>query len=126
MIERTSDYRRVSRLTKWWPVITNKIIYLIETDGERDYGVWSFHEHMDKDVMIHADMTKSCRGRKAVESAKNAFKWIFENTLFQTIHAKISTTTNMERGACLVAKWSGMKFVCFDNNKRHYEVNKNG
>ena len=126
MIERTWDYRRVSRITKWWPVISSKTIYLIETDGQRDYGVWSFREHFDESVMIHADMTKACRGRKAVESAKNAFKWVFENTEVKTIHAQISTSTKLKKAACLIAKWSGMEFTHFENNERYYQVNKNG
>ena len=125
MIERTFDDRRVSRLTPWWPVPSKKIIYLLETDGQRDYGVWSFREYFDESVLIHADLTKACRGQKAVDSARNSFNWIFENSGFKTIHAKISTKVKEHKAACLVAKWSGMAFTHFQNNERYYQVNKN-
>jgi len=128
MIERTFDYRRISRLTPWWPVISKKIIYLIETDGQRDYGVWSFREHFDESVIIHANLSKACRGQKAIESGKNAFKWIFDNTEFKTIHAEVSMETKDKKGiaVCLMARKAGMLFTHFQNNKRYFQVNKNG
>lgn len=122
MIERTSDYRRVNRITPWWPVISSEVLYLMETDGNRDSGVWTFHEYFDEGLLIHADMTRACRGKKAVKSMKEAFKWVFENTGTKTIYAKIS---KQKRPASFMAVASGMSFTHFQNNENYYQVNKN-
>ena len=125
MIQRSFDYRRVNRITSWPPLISRDIIYLIEKINNKDVGVWSFREYFDESVLIHADMTTECRGQKAVESMKEAFKWIFENTGFKTIYAKISTSTKIGKAACHLAKWAGMRFDYAQNGERYYQVNKN-
>ncbi len=118
MISRTFDYRRVKRLVSWPPIISREIIYLIEENNGDDIGLWSFHKHL-VGVMIHADMTLKCRGKRAVESAVNAFKWIFDNTDNKIIYAKISVK---KPAASYIALASGMKFTHKNNEDRFYEV----
>lgn len=112
MIERTHDYRIVKKILKTSPLISSKVIYLLENK----MNLWSFYSYKDG-LKIHANMDESCRGRKAVESAKKAFRWIFENTGFDRIYAKISMT---RMDACRVAAWSGMRFMECDNGHRVY------
>ena len=114
MISRCSDYRLIKKIVPWNPVISSKIIYLTEDN----IGLWTFHKHIDG-VKIHADMGIKCRGRKAVQSAKSAFKWIFENTSFKKIYAEIPKEN---KPACRIAAWSGMDFTGVNNNRRCYEV----
>lgn len=118
MILRTLDYRRVKKLVAWQPIISNKIIYLIDEGPNEDIGLWSLHKHL-KGLMIHADMTLKCRGKRAVESAVNAFKWIFKNTDNKIIYAEISVEN---RTASYIAIASGMKFTHHNNEDRFYEV----
>lgn len=118
MISRTFDYRRVKRLVSWQPIISEEFIYLVEASPKGDVGLWSFHKHLDG-LMIHADMTLYCRGQRAIESAVNAFKWIFENTKNKIIYAEIDFET---RDACYVAVQSGMRYTHSDDNNRFYEV----
>lgn len=119
MIERTFDYRRVIRLVPWMPVVSSKFFYLIETVDGEDLGVWTLREFWDA-LLIHADMSPKCRGKDAVVSMRNAFKWIFENTRFKEIFAK----TQKKTPACFMAVWSGMKFMHIENNERFYKVKK--
>ena len=114
MIYRTFDYRRLKRLVNWPPIISRESIYLIEENNGDYIGLWSFHKHL-VGVMIHADMTLKCRGKRAAESAVNAFKWIFENTDNKIIYAKISVE---KREASYIAIASGMKFTHHNNEDR--------
>ena len=116
MITRTFDYRRVKNIVEWPVVVSKDIIYL----SDDDKGIWTVHDYKDG-VMIHADMTLKCRGKRAVESAKNAFKWIFENTENKIIYAKISIE---KPAASYIAIASGMKFTHNNNEDRFYEVRK--
>lgn len=115
MINRCFDYRLIKKLVPWQPIISNKIIYLTEDN----VGIWSFHKYRDG-VKIHADMGVKCRGKKAIESAKSAFQWIFKNTEFKKIYAEIPI---QNKPACHVAVYSGMQFINENNNRRCYEVN---
>lgn len=116
MIDRTFDYRKVCKLAPWKPIISREIIYLIEDD----IGLWSFNKYLDG-VLIHADMTRNCRGRRAVESAKSAFKWIFNNTDHEKIYAKIHVD---KKAASCIAISSGMEFMHENDEHRFYEVKK--
>lgn len=118
MIERTFDYRRLKRLVYWQPIISSDIIYLVEHDGKDDFGVWSFIQDLSG-IRIHADMTFKCRGKDAIESANSAFEWIFNNTYWNRIFAKISIHN---KAACQIAVKSGMKYIKNEGNKRVYEV----
>ncbi len=64
--------------------MSREIIYL----EEKDVGLWTFHEYSDG-VRVHVNMSKDCRGRKAVQSGLEAKKWIFENTNYHSIYALI-------------------------------------
>lgn len=116
MIARTFDYRKVKKLLNHPLMISRQIIYLV--DG--DIGLWSFHKYLDG-LMIHADMTLKCRGKRAVESAVNAFKWIFSNTESEIIYAEIPFD---KRCASYIAVQSGMKYTHSDEENRFYEVSK--
>ena len=116
MIERTFDYRKVKKILGINPLISNEIIYLLESN----IGLWIFHKYLNG-LMVHADMTPECRGKRAVESAKNAFKWVFQNTNTKIIYAGIP---KKNKPACHSAVGSGMNFTHEDENKRYYEVEK--
>lgn len=118
MIHRTFDYRIVNRFASWPVPITSENFYLMENNGKKDLGLWALHKHKDG-VMIHADMGLKCRGRKAIESAKNAFKWIFTNTHFKKIYAEIP---NENLPACRVASLAGMRFTGLNKNLKCFEL----
>jgi len=118
MIERTFDYRRVRRLAGWPLVISAKVIYLIETDGKHDLGLWTLHKYK-YGYRIHADMGPKCRGRKAVESAKAAFKWIYNNTVKKYIYAGIPVDN---KAAHRIATHAGMRFTGENKNERFFEM----
>jgi len=66
-------------------------------------------------------MGEKLRGKKAIESAKDAFRWIFNNTKKDIIYAIIP---KKNRAACLVASMSGMKFINYQDNDRLFEVTR--
>ncbi len=98
--------------------MTSEIFYLMEIKNGEDLGVWVIHPWRDG-LMIHVRMGENCRGRKAVDSAKSAFKWLFENTEFKIIYAAIPSKT---RTAQFVASWSGMKYILTEDNHRLYRI----
>lgn len=118
MIERTEDYRIVNRFASWPVIVSSKVFYLIERNGKENLGLWALHEHKDG-VMIHVDMGIKCRGKKVIESAKNAFKWIFSNTGFKKIYAGIPQEN---KPACRIASLAGMQFTGLNNNLRTFEL----
>lgn len=118
MIERTMDYRRANRFIGWPLIISSTCYYLMETNGKEDLGLWAFHPHEDG-LMIHADMGPKCRGRKAIDSAKEAFKWIWRNTPFRTIYAGIPFEN---KPACRIASWAGMRYAGFSETLRYFEL----
>lgn len=110
-MKRCFDYRVIKRALGYNPPITREIIYL-EDDG----NIWSF-ECVDKVYRIHASMTTK-KGRLAIESAKSAFKWFFDNTNERRVIAKILKTN---RPACVIAR-ACMRFTHADQNHHFYEV----
>jgi RimJ/RimL family protein N-acetyltransferase len=121
MIQRTFDYRIVNRLKgNWRVIISSECFYLLETNGKEAeaLGLWSLHKHEDG-VMIHADMGPKCRGRKAIESAKSAFGWVFRNTDFKKIYAGIPKEN---KPACRVAAMAGMRFTGLNKDLRCFEL----
>jgi hypothetical protein len=120
MIERTLDYRRVKKLVDWPLVISSKIFYLIQTDGKKDQGVWSF-EPDGKGLKGHADIGNTGKGRQAIEGAKDCIKWIFQNTGASFVSAAISRE-NLK--ACLVASRSGMESLGVKDNIRHFKIKR--
>ena len=114
MIERCFDYRKIVRLVPWKPMISSQnAVYLLDDE----VNVWAFERYLDG-WMIHAQMSLNCRGRKAVESAKRAFKWIFDNTGLKNIYAGIPETN---KPAFYVASWSGMEYSHTKDSKRFYK-----
>lgn len=118
MIEHCRDFRRIKRFPEWNLCISSEIYYLMETKDGADLGVWVIHPCNDnEDVLIHACLGNECRGRRAAESAKNAFAWVFENTKFRKIYALIPKT---KRHAQFMASWSGMEYVASSVRHRCY------
>ena len=120
MIERCLDYRRIKKFPEWNIWISSEVFYLMEIENGEDLGVWIVHPSNHR-ILIHACMGEKCKGRKAVESAKNAFKWVFENTEISKIYAIISNT---KRPAQFVASWAGMKYISKDSDNRAYVMVK--
>lgn len=76
--------------------------------------------HKDGDYLrIHANMVDK-KGKEAIESIKEAFQWIFNNTNTKKIVARIPKEN---RKACFFARQS-MNFIRRDGNRHNYEVNK--
>ena len=118
MIERTFDYRIVNRFASWKVRISSDYFYLIEKSFNEVLGLWSLEPHKDG-LRIHADMGPKCRGKNAIESAKRAFKWVFENTEFKNIYAGIPKEN---RPACRVASFAGMRFTGNDKKLRLFHL----
>lgn len=117
MIFRCQDYRRIKKFPDWRLLVSSEVYYLMEIKDGVDLGVWSLHPWKDG-LMIHANLPH-CSGKDAVESAKNAFKWIFINTNYKVIYAAIP---NDKRHAQFMASWAGMKFHDVDEKKRYYKI----
>ena len=64
-------------------------------------------------------MGRECRGTAAVESAKQAFQWVFNNTTHKNIFAVIPEDN---RAAQLVANWSGMQCKRIDDGNKIYQI----
>ncbi len=122
MIERTFDFRRVNRLTVKPPIISNELLFLVENVGNQDIGLWTLH-HFENGFMIHADLGIQCRGLRAIQSARRAFQWIFENSRCKFIYALIPKNN---RPACQIAVKSGMEFIKELPKGRFFKVEKNG
>jgi len=112
-IERTFDYRIIKKILNHDPLISSDIIYLLD-----DGNLWSLHKDGDY-LRIHANMVTK-KGKQAIESAKAAFKWIFNNTDTKKIVARIPKEN---RKACVIARQC-MNFIRGDDHHHHYEVNK--
>jgi hypothetical protein len=120
VIERTLDYRIINRLVSWKVRISRECVYLLEKQKKEIQGVWSFEKYKDG-VRIHADMGKKCRGRKAVDSAVNSFRWIFQHTPSEAIYAGIPTEN---KPACQIAVKSGMDFTGESDNIRWFKLRR--
>ena len=112
-MNRTFDYRIIKKIINHDPVISNKIIYLLD-----DGNLWILHKD-DNYLRIHANMVNK-RGKEAIESIKSAFKWVFNNTDIKKVVARIPKEN---RKACFFARQC-MNFIKKDDNRHHYEVNK--
>lgn len=120
MIERSTNYRRIKKLVEWPLIISIKIIYLIESLNGIDKGIWSF-EPWGEGMKIHADMQSNFRGKQAIESGKEAFRWIFQNTNADFIYAGI-LRENMK--ACHAAAKSGMTNLGVKDNIREFKITR--
>lgn len=115
MLERTFDYRIVNKLAWWTPMISKKVIYLLDNK----INLWAFYWWNDG-YMVHAAMSQSCRGRKASISVKKAFKWIADHTSAKKIYAAIKPE---KKHAGMLAISVGMEYTHTLNETRFYEKN---
>lgn len=121
MIERTQDYRIVNRIVAFKVRISDECYYLTETILGTVRGIWSFEPYKDG-LRIHADMGKTCRGRHAIDSAQDAFGWVFRNTPFKKIYAGIP---QKNKPACRVASFAGMRYINIDDYQiRWFELSQ--
>ena len=88
-----------------------------------DLGVWVFLPSVYDGLTIHACMGPDCRGRAAVESARAAFKWVWENTKVRKIYAAIPNT---HRHAQFLASWAGMRYAGTWYDHRGYIAENRG
>ena len=120
MIVHCRDFRRVKKFLSREINISRENIYLMERQHGEDLGVWHLEPCLEG-VCIHADMGDKCRGKQAVASARNVFKWIFENTNNKIIYAVIPEEV---RTACLTASWAGMTYQATIQNHRLFSIEK--
>jgi RimJ/RimL family protein N-acetyltransferase len=118
VIERTFDYRIVNRFADFVPVIDREFFYLREKDNDKTLGVWTLHPYKDG-VLIHAGMGARCRGKMAIRSAKRCFDWIWSNTAFDKIYARIPQEN---KPACRVASLAGMRYAGTEGSLRLFQL----
>lgn len=88
MIEHSGDFRRVKRICDYPISISREVIYLIEVVDGQDLGVWLFHPYKDG-LSVHVTLGAENRGKKAANSARDAFEWIFNHCQVNIIYAVI-------------------------------------
>lgn len=130
MIERTEDYRRVKRITEanpisadspWDLIISRDFFYLIEVQDGKDVGVWCFEPDVTAGHFIHTAMTPECRGKAAVNSALNAFAWMYENTDADQIIAPISIPL---RHSQIIARSTGLDYIGNQDGNKLYKMTR--
>lgn len=121
MIERCTDYRRIKKFLECPVCVSSEIYYLMEIKDGVDLGVWILHPtiHDTTNLTGHANLGDGCRGRDALTSARDAFEWIFTNTDFKFIVAKIP---NVKRHAQFMVRWAGMQPSGSSDVDRSYEI----
>ncbi len=121
MIERSMDFRRIKRLAPWALCISDKVYYLIDSVNGEDVGIWLFHPNSGG-FQVHAYMTEGHRGRRAAQSVRECFTWIFTHTDAKKIVAAIPRTY---KEVHVMARHVGMKFDGFDTRTfRCYSLDK--
>jgi len=114
MIEREFDYRVVKKMVAWNVTVSREVFYLIY-DG---IGLFTLHKYEDG-LMIHADMSDKCRGKRAIKGIKEVFDWIVENTGVRNIYAEIPEES---KTSWYMACFCGMEFTKIVNNYRCYKI----
>ena len=120
MIARLSDYRRIRKLRKGPVLVSEEAFYLSEEEGGASVGLWSFIPAGDT-LTIHADLGPECRGKKALESAREALSWVFGHTEHRSIYANIPNTRRHAQFMCI---WSGFKCIGYSETMRFYKTTK--
>jgi len=110
MIERCLDYRRVKRLAPWPLCISDTVYYLVDVEEGEDIGVWFFHPN-NNSLQIHVNMKEGHRGRRAAQSGRECFGWMFEHTSTKKIVAAIPKDY---REVHVMARHVGMTFDGID------------
>ena len=114
MIERTFDYRILNRLIAWRPFITHELIYLLQDKK----NVITF-EHYKDGVMLHVDICKEYRGKKAVAAVMEGFDWIGKNFNIDKIYARVPKQRKDVRHFAISL---GMRLTHTEKNNIFYEV----
>ncbi len=118
MIEHSREFRRIKKLCDWPLNISREYYYLIETENGKDLGVWMFRPE-EEYITVHANLGDECKGKKAADSARNSFKWIFDNTSFKIIHAIIPKRLKHVQ---MLARVVGFEFLKEGNDCRAYRL----
>jgi len=118
MIERCTDYRRIKKFPDWRMLVSHEVFYLMEVKDGKDLGVWTLHPWRDG-LLVHVNLGDGCKGKDAKQSAIDIHQWIFANTHYKTIYAKIH---NDKRPAQFISIMAGMKFIYSQDNHRFYKI----
>jgi len=113
VIKRTFDYRIVKRMVSWPIQVSNEVFYLIHDDT----SLLTLEKYKDG-LMLHADMSKKCRGKKVGEGVRQAFQWILDNTGIKHIYANIPVEN---KPSWYMAAYCGMIFKKVSNGRRCYQ-----
>lgn len=116
MIERTFDYRKIKHLLNDYPVISDKVIYLIK-DGYLLYLM----PNDDGSMMLSTNYHNPCTGKFLKDFAIEAFNWCFEETDTKVIRAKIHMNNKRTQ---FMAHLVGMKRTHIKDYHIHYEIKK--
>ena len=129
MIERATSYRRVKALAPDWDlIVSDKVYYLVEMEGDEDIGVIAFHPCDVNSLMMHVELGEKCRGKRAVQAYKNAFDWMFANTDVEKLIGRIPKEYKHAR---VMARHVGAMFdeidvdglVCYSVTKNEMRAN---
>ncbi len=89
------------------PLMDDRVVYLlVKLDDERVGGMFMFMPVNGVTAEVHTTLLKPCRGRLALEAARLAREWMWNNTKFLRI---TTTVPEYNKAALLFSKWTGMK-----------------
>jgi len=118
MIEKSKDFRRIKNVFDGPINIGGH--YLIETEDGKDLGAWGFYP-IDDGLEVHVTLSPECRGRKAAQSARNAFNWIWKNTDSSVIYAAIPFD---KKPVMMLANLVGFNFIFSNEQNRCYKLER--
>ena len=72
-----------------WTPPSEKTLYLGVFDPHL-VGCWIFEVMGSVHVHVHAALTQDCRGKDAIEAAKEAIRWLLNNTCVRRVTAPVS------------------------------------
>ena len=124
MIERSTEYRRIKRLTDWDLVVSDQIFYLVVVDdSDLDVGIICFHPvPYETGLLMHAALGEKCRGARAAQAYNDAFDWIFSHTDETILRGRIP---DHYRHAHVMAVHCGGRFEEIDRDSlRCYKLTK--
>lgn len=87
-------------------------VYVPKMSGLKLVGAFPFNR-LNDGLQMHACFLKEYRGKFAVNAAKQAFEWVWSNTLYEKIYGTENTKlTNLFASMCGAKKNNGMYEVC--------------
>ena len=110
-MNRCTDYRVINKIAGMFVAPSSDYYYLID-EGK----LWTFEPYRDG-YRMHANMTNK-RGKQAIDSAKKAMEWMFENARAGKIYASVPVENKCSR--MLVRHC--MNFVGKDSEYHYYEA----